>query len=141
MTEKPKIDDFLAEHPDKNNIIGKLKSGKSPTEISRYLQFKFAEYEHLHIDSKSLAKLAQKYAPPKPKQKQWFLIYVEGIAPVKAQFRVFAEDEEKAFETLERNPHLTQMDGRPHIDLKRINQRKISIKNLMTGMINWVRKF
>ena len=135
-------DDLLAEHPDKKDIIGRLKSGKSPYEVSRYLQRKYQNRgeEILHVDSKSLAKVAAQFAP-KPKQKKWFMVNVEGLAPVTVQFRVFAEDEEQAFEALERHPHAIQMDGRPHIDMKRMAKKQVSIKNLMTGMINWVRKF
>lgn len=75
----------------------------------------------------------------KPKQKQWFLITIEGNAPVSVQFRAFAEDEDQAFDMFEKG--MVQMDGRPQIDVRRIHKRKVSIKNLLNGLISWTRQF
>lgn len=75
----------------------------------------------------------------KPKQKQWFQIMIDGDAPVNVQFRVFAEDEDQAFEMFEKG--MVQMDGRPQIDVRRMRKRKVSIKNLLNGLISWTRQF
>lgn len=84
---------------------------------------------------------SKKPASHKPKQKHWYQITVEGIAPVKLQFRVFADSEDNAFEIYSKNPSMAPMDGRPHIELRQLNKKRVTIKNLITGMINWIKVF
>lgn len=132
------LSDDLLQHPERDLILKKLKAGKTPREVARYLKQKYQEDERLHIDEKTLFKAAQEF-PPKPKQKQWFSVTVEGEAPVRVRFRVFAEDEDQAFDMVSRSPQ--GMDGQPFVDLLRLRKRKVSIKNTLTGLINWVKQF
>jgi hypothetical protein len=78
---------------------------------------------------------------PPPKQKHWFQITVEGTAPIRVQFRAFDYDEESAYETYLKNPSMAPIDGRPQIELRQIIKKRITIKNLITGMIKWVKTF
>ena len=76
---------------------------------------------------------------PEIKQKQWFSVHIEGIAPVIVEYRIFAEDEEQAMQMVEQGRG--QLDGRPHIELRHMQKRKVSIKNMLTGFVKWVRNF
>lgn len=80
-------------------------------------------------------------AENKQKPKQKFIVQVEGIAPFVAQYEVWAEDEEKAAEIFETQPWTLKLRDRPFIDLPRMRRKKLSVKNLLTGMINLVRNF
>jgi len=82
-----------------------------------------------------------KDCPNFKKPKQWYQIMVEGEVPIVVYYRVFAEDEDAAFDILERQPHMLQLDSHPKPELRRVKKRKVSIKNLLTGWINWVRTF
>jgi len=77
-------------------------------------------------------------APPK---KSWFLVRMEGTAPVVMQFRVLAENEDEAFKMVETRPDQIWPQGPPDVNMKHMQKRKVSIKNTLTGMINWVRNF
>jgi hypothetical protein len=74
-------------------------------------------------------------------QKQKYLIQVEGNAPIVAQFEVWAENEDAAAELFERQPHMARLRERPFIDLPRMQKRKLSVKDLLTGMIRLIRNF
>lgn len=77
----------------------------------------------------------------KPKQKQYYSIKVEGTAPVIAEFRIYAEDEKEAIKIFDTQPHLIQLIGPPKPDMLRLQKKKVTVKNLMTGMIEWVKNF
>lgn len=74
----------------------------------------------------------------KPKPRQRFIIVVEGLAPVKARFQTFAEDENEALKNLN-NPHLLSLLDRPEIDMPRLNRKKITIKDANTSLVKLVK--
>jgi hypothetical protein len=75
----------------------------------------------------------------KPKKK--YLIKVEGLAPVMATFEVWAEDEEQAAQIFEKQPNLVKLRERPFIDLPHMHKRKVSVQDLLTGMMKVIRSF
>lgn len=79
--------------------------------------------------------------PPKPKQKHWYQITVDAVAPIRVMYRVHSFSEQEAYETYLKNPTMAAMDGRPHIDLHHMQKKKITIKNLITGVINFIKTF
>lgn len=74
-------------------------------------------------------------------QKQWWIVTVEGEAPIVAQFKVHAESEDIAFDIVHRSPNLAQLMGPPKFDMFRIKKRRVTIKNTFGTLINWVRNF
>ena len=85
--------------------------------------------------------MAAKKQPPKPKQKQWFVVRVEGLAPVIVEYRVFAESEQEAFDTANRSPTQTHLNSPPKIDLPRMKKIKASVKSMTSSFINWTKTF
>jgi len=85
--------------------------------------------------------MATSKKPAPPKQKHWFQITVMGTAPIVARFRVFCETEDQAFQIWSQNPSMAPIDGRPQIELRQIIKKRIEIKNLITGMIKWIKTF
>jgi hypothetical protein len=81
----------------------------------------------------------KKEAEEQPKQKQWFQVRIEGTAPVTAEYRVLAIDEDEAFKLVEQGRALPL--NKPGIDMRRLKKNKVLIKNIVTGWINWVRNF
>ena len=82
--------------------------------------------------------------PPKdpPKKKRWFRVRLEGVAPVVVEFQAFAEDEDQAFEMVEKKSlGYVQMLEKPSVDIAKMKKSRVLIKDLTTGLINWVRKF
>lgn len=79
--------------------------------------------------------------PEKVKAKQYFLVRLEGEAPVIHTLRVLAADEDEAFNIATRLPHLSVPIGPPEINLRLLKVRKASVKNTLTGMINWLKNF
>ncbi len=77
----------------------------------------------------------------KPKQKQYYSIKVEGLAPIIAEFRVLAEDEEEAYRMFEKQPYMVQPLSPPKPDMRKLIKKKITIKNMLTNMIGFVRSF
>ena len=75
----------------------------------------------------------------KPKKK--YLVRVEGIAPVIAEYEVLAENEEEAVQLLERQPHLQKLREKPNIDLPHMRKYRLSVKDLLTGMIGLRKSF
>lgn len=76
-------------------------------------------------------------------QKSYFNVKIEGTAPIVVEYRVLAEDEDMAFEMIDKRHMISgvQQLGPPHVDLRKINKKRVTIKNIMTGMINWMRNF
>jgi hypothetical protein len=74
-----------------------------------------------------------------PKKK--YLVRVEGIAPIIAEYEVWAENEEDAARLLDTQPHLQKLRDRPNIDLPRMRKFRLSVKDLMTGMIGLRKSF
>jgi hypothetical protein len=74
----------------------------------------------------------------KPKNKKRFYISIEGFAPVKAEFEVWAFDEDEAYKHLN-NPALLTPRQRPDIDLPRIKRHKVTIKDALTSQIKLVK--
>lgn len=81
----------------------------------------------------------KKEAEEQPKQKQWFQVRIEGMAPVTVEYRVMALDEDEAFQLVEQGRALPL--DKPRVDTRRLQKSKVLIKNLFTGWINWVRNF
>jgi hypothetical protein len=90
---------------------------------------------------KQKSKSAEKPKTEKSKTKQWYSVTMEGFAPVRVTFRVFANSEEDAFEAVEKKHRMLPTDGRPHVELRLLKKKKVIIKNLLNGLINWVRNF
>lgn len=77
----------------------------------------------------------------KKPEKQWYSVRVEGMAPVTVEYRVYAENEDDAFNIFQTSPQYVQLQDRPRIDHRKIIKKRVVIKNLLTGMINWIRQF
>ena len=75
------------------------------------------------------------------KQKNWFIVRIEGIAPVIVEYRVHAFDEDEAFDIINQRPQQAKLQSQPRIDFVRIKKLRVSIKNLLTGAANWMRRF
>ncbi len=95
-----------------------------------------------------LARLKNKQAAKKAteqekqKSKQWYQVRIEGTAPVVVEFRVFAENEDEALKLVESGARINVYRlNRPDVNLTKMRKNRVSIKDLLTGMINWVRKF
>lgn len=75
-------------------------------------------------------------------KKQWFLVRIDGVAPVSIEYRIFAETEDAAFELAVKGaaPNV-YLNNKPHISIPKLQKKKVSIKNLLTGWITWVRNF
>jgi hypothetical protein len=69
-----------------------------------------------------------------PKMKKKFVIKVEGIAPVKMEFEVWAYDAEEAYESLNRPSSITPRMP-PRVDLSRMKRTKVEIKDPLTSEI------
>jgi len=74
-------------------------------------------------------------------QKSWYLVQVHGIAPVYAEYRIFAKDEEEALEIVESNRFKINLNGPPKPDMLHFKKKMVKIKDLFTGMINFMRNF
>ncbi len=74
------------------------------------------------------------------KVKQRYVIVVEGLAPVKAEFQVMAEDEHEALKMLD-NPRLLTLRQRPDVDLARLRRQKATIKEGLSSLIKMVKNF
>lgn len=74
----------------------------------------------------------------KPKTKKFYEITAEGTVPIVMKLRIFAEDEEQAYNIFNKYPHQVTLLGHK-IDFKRLNKRKITIKDLQTNIINFVK--
>lgn len=74
-------------------------------------------------------------------KKYWFSVRVEGIAPITVEYRIFAENEDEAFQTVEKLNYSSMLAGPPQPQLHKIQKKKVLIKNILTGMINWIRHF
>lgn len=84
----------------------------------------------------------KKSTPEKKKnQSKPFVVRIEGQAPVVVEYRVYAEDEDEAFEIIDKFPFKGQLLGPPKPDITRLQKKKVAIKNLFTSMINWTRTF
>lgn len=75
----------------------------------------------------------------KPIEKKWFEIKVEGIVPITITYRVFTEDEDKAFEEYMQGK--ATLLEKPRLDLRQIKRRRVSIRNITSALFNWVKKF
>ena len=72
-------------------------------------------------------------------EKKWFELNVEGIVPITVSYRVFAEDEDKAFEEYMRgNAKLLQ---KPSMNLQQLKKKRISIRNTTSALFKWVKNF
>ena len=59
----------------------------------------------------------------KPKQKKYYRVKVEGLAPVIINYRVLAGSPEDALEMTEKVDY-TKMDGMPKPDLRQLKKKK-----------------
>jgi hypothetical protein len=76
----------------------------------------------------------------KPKIKKRYMLSVDGIAPIKAQFETWAFDEHEALEQF-KNPRLMNLVNRPDIDLSRLKLKKITVKDIFTQLIKLTKSF
>ena len=70
---------------------------------------------------------------------QKYLIKVDGLAPVSLSYEIMAEDEQQAYQMLEKTPHLLVMKEKPFIDLKRMRKSKVVVINMFTGVVEFFR--
>lgn len=73
--------------------------------------------------------------------KKYFEVKLEGMAPVILTYRIYAENEEEAYKIIDKSPHMAKLTSQPIIDMPRVRRRKISIKDLTTGLISFIRNF
>ena len=76
----------------------------------------------------------------KPEVKKKYVIVVEGLVPVQAQFETWAYDEEEALKQLD-NPRLINLRERPNIEVPRIRRHKVVIKDAITSLVKLVKNF
>lgn len=74
------------------------------------------------------------------KQKQRYIIEVDGIVPVRLRLETWAYDENEALNNLNNN-RLCTIKDKPELDLKRLHRRKVSIKDALTSLIKIVKNF
>lgn len=77
----------------------------------------------------------------KPKPKTWFAIHVEGIAPVKATYRVLAEDEKEASEIFETRPYEVFLQNKPVTDIKRMVKKKAIFQSMVNGLVKLIKNY
>lgn len=75
------------------------------------------------------------------KKKDYYLVTIEGTVPISVSYRVYSFDEEDAYNIVNSSPWNAQIQGQPKLNLLKIKKSKVSVKNLLTGVINWVKKF
>ena len=80
-------------------------------------------------------------SPQKQAQKQWYLVEYQGVAPVVVKLRVLAENEEDAFSIAETNRAQTYLEEKPRVDDKFMVKKKVSVKNLLTGIVGFIKNF
>jgi len=77
----------------------------------------------------------------KPKQKEIFIIKVEGNVPVTVDYKIWAYDEEDAYNQFTYSKISAVPMNQPRFEMQKLRPKKISIKNLKTNLINWVKNF
>jgi len=82
----------------------------------------------------------QKELKKEPK-KEYYIIEVEGLMPVKARFRVLSENEEDACKIFETRPDLCYSLGQPQPMPGKIINKKISIRHSLSALITWIKKY
>jgi hypothetical protein len=87
-------------------------------------------------EKKKTKKEEQKEKP----QKQRYIMYVEGLAPVKLELETWAYDEEEALKQLD-NPRLCKIRQRPDVDIPRMRRQKVTIKEILTSFVKLVKRF
>ena len=73
-------------------------------------------------------------------QKRRYVMYVEGLAPVKLELETLAYNEEEALKQLD-NPRLCKIRQRPDVDIPRLRRQKITIKDAITSLVKLVKQF
>jgi hypothetical protein len=69
-----------------------------------------------------------------------YLITVEGIAPVIASFEVWAYSDEEAADIFLKQPHLVTPRDPPHVlKLSMLKPSKLTVKDLLTGLVKFVK--
>ena len=74
------------------------------------------------------------------KVKKNYTVVIEGFAPVKAEFQIWAEDEHEAMKMLD-NPRLMTLRQRPDVDLSRLQRKKATIKEAFSSLVKMVKNF
>jgi hypothetical protein len=74
-------------------------------------------------------------------QKKPYIIKVEGMAPVILEYRVMAENEDRAYQVFDKQPYLLQLFNPPQVDKARVRKIRVSIRSQFTNIINWVKSF
>ena len=73
-------------------------------------------------------------------QKHRYIVYVEGVAPVKLELEVMAVDEKEAIELVS-NPRVCKIRQKPDVDLSRLRKTNIKIKDAITSLVKLVKSF
>lgn len=76
----------------------------------------------------------------KPKVPQHYILKVEGIAPVIAEYRVLAIDEDDALEQFKKGK-IVRQEAPIRILPHQIKPKKISVRDQLTGLINRIKNF
>lgn len=75
-----------------------------------------------------------------PKIKQYFTIKVETHGPITLTYRVFAEDENEAFELLKKNPNQTMVEPPKH-NIAKLRRLKATVYQIGSSIIKLVKNF
>jgi hypothetical protein len=67
-----------------------------------------------------------------------YIILVEAIAPIQAEFEVMANDAEEAFNLLQQGKSI-QLRQKPNVNLLKMIKKKVTIKEYNTSMIKLIK--
>ena len=72
------------------------------------------------------------------KQKRWYLVKVEAIAPVIVEFRVNASSPDEAFQMVDKAPQQAELVAKPQIDFRRLKKIRAMVRDSLSGV--WIKK-
>jgi len=79
--------------------------------------------------------------PEKPPEKQYYIVDVEGMMPVKVRFRVHAFDEDDAYKVFDTRPDQCTPLHQPQPQPGKIQPKKVTIRHHMSALAKWMRRF
>lgn len=75
-----------------------------------------------------------------PKIKQYYTVKIESTGPVLLTYRVFAEDENEAFEMIKKNPNQSMSEPPKH-SLSKLKRLKATVYQAGSSLIKLVKNF